>query len=97
MPTLVLRSNASLFTHAYSPEVDAADIVLDVRHMAQWSAHLGDRVRVVPITGARHDVFLSAKPARESAYRALGEWLAEIGREPDPVDAAGTTNTGSAR
>ncbi|MFZ2241840.1 MAG: alpha/beta hydrolase [Gordonia amarae] len=94
VPTLVLRSNASLFTHAYSPEVDAADIVLDVRHMAQWSAHLGDRVRVVPITGARHDVFLSAKPARESAYRALGEWLAEVSRDPDAADA---TRTGVAR
>ena len=53
----MLRSNASMSTHAYSPEVDAADVVLDVRHMARWSAHLGDRVRVVPITGARHDVF----------------------------------------
>ncbi len=101
VPTLVLRSNASMSTHAYSPEVDAADVVLDVRHMARWSAHLGDRVRVVPITGARHDVFLSAKPARESAYRALGEWLTEITRDIEPplIDAAAdnATSAGTAR
>lgn len=100
VPTLVLRSNASLAARHYSAAADFADVVLDVRHMARWSAHLGDRVRVVPITGARHDVFLSATQARESAYRALGEWLTEITHDTEPPGsgapesgaAAGTAN-----
>lgn len=75
VPSLVLRSDKSHFTAAYSAAVDVADAVLDVKQIARWSGCLGDRVTVVPITDARHDVFLSVKHAREAAYREVDAWL----------------------
>lgn len=74
-PSLVLRSARSHFAKAHEPEVDTADGVLDVRHIARWSGCLGDRTVIVPIDGARHDVFLSTENARHGAYDELDAWL----------------------
>ncbi|WP_373284145.1 alpha/beta hydrolase [Gordonia jinhuaensis] len=84
VPSLVLRSQRS---SAAAPEtVDETDVVLDVRQIARWSGCLGGRGNVVPVPGARHDVFLSRSPARERAYTELAQWLqlyAEPGTAPD--------------
>lgn len=78
VPTLVLRSDRTHFSRTYSETSDRADTVLDVRHIARWSGSLGGRpLSVVPVPGARHDVFLSEPGAREAAYRALDSWLGE--------------------
>lgn len=74
-PALVLRSARSHFATTHEPEVDEADGVLDVRQIARWAGCLGNRTVVVPVAGARHDVFLSNSQARSTAYRELGAWL----------------------
>ncbi|MBM9465600.1 alpha/beta hydrolase [Aeromicrobium sp. YIM 150415] len=75
VPSLVLRSDRSRIVSRYSEEVETADAVLDVRQIARWAGCLGDEVTSVPIPGARHDVFLSRKEARDHAYEVLGDWL----------------------
>ena len=49
--------------------------MLDVRQIARWAGCLGDETTVVPVPGARHDVFLSRSDARQRAYAVTGEWL----------------------
>lgn len=75
VPSLVLRSTKSWFASKYSPAVDEADAVLDVKQIARWSGCLGDAVTVVPIDGARHDVFISKDEPRKAAYQAVDNWL----------------------
>ncbi|GAC49857.1 alpha/beta hydrolase [Gordonia aichiensis] len=78
VPTLVLRSDKTKFAKHYSPTVDAADVVLDVSQIAHWSGSLGGHVTVAPITGARHDVFLSVESARAQAYAEVDRWLDSV-------------------
>ncbi len=75
VPSLVLRSDRSALGGPYRTEIDTADAVLDVEQIARWSGCLGNRVSVVPVPGARHDVFLSRIPARDTAYAELSRWL----------------------
>jgi alpha-beta hydrolase superfamily lysophospholipase len=75
VPSLVLRSRRSRFSRTYSPAIDEADAVLDVKQIARWAGCLGDAVTVVPIEGARHDVFISQAGPREAAYAAVDTWL----------------------
>ncbi|WP_040791426.1 alpha/beta hydrolase [Nocardia paucivorans] len=75
VPALLLRSRATKFAPSYCPEVDTADAVLDVRQIQRWAGCLGDRTNIVPIDGARHDVFLSAAEPRAAAFAELDSWL----------------------
>ncbi|KAA1380699.1 alpha/beta hydrolase [Aeromicrobium fastidiosum] len=75
VPSLVLRSTKSRFARAWSPEVDEADAVLDVKQIARWAGCLGDAVTVVPVDKARHDVFISKAEPREAAYAAVDAWM----------------------
>jgi alpha-beta hydrolase superfamily lysophospholipase len=77
VPSLVLRSDATHFSSRYSNASDRADLVLDVRQIARWAGCLGGETTVVPIAGARHDVFLSLPGARRSAYEHLDAWLGQ--------------------
>lgn len=79
VPSLVLRSDASHFSTEYSERSDRADGVLDVRQIARWAGCLGNETTIVPIPGARHDVYLSQADARERAYEVTGDWLARHG------------------
>ncbi|GAA1480465.1 alpha/beta hydrolase [Gordonia sinesedis] len=100
VPVLVLRSDKTYFGRRYSDATDTADVVLDVTQIARWSGSLGDRVRVVPIADARHDVFLSVRPAREAAYRAVDAWLTDVvdAELPRAADApAGDADASTAR
>ena len=54
---------------------DRADTVLDVAQIARWAGCLGGETTVMPIEGARHDVFLSLAESRERAYAAVDAWL----------------------
>ena len=76
MPSLILRSKSTYFAPRYDPKVDTADAVLDVRQIARWAGCLGDRTTIVPIEGARHDVFLSTEQPLATAFRELDLWLA---------------------
>lgn len=75
VPSLVLRSDKTKFARAWSEAVDVADAVLDVRQIVRWSGCLGDAVTSLPITDARHDVFLSREEPRAAAYEAVETWL----------------------
>jgi alpha-beta hydrolase superfamily lysophospholipase len=79
VPSLVLHSDRTTLAGPASDgsvaDIDSADGVLDVRQIAKWSGCLGNRVSVVPVEGARHDVFLSRAGARDTAYNELDHWL----------------------
>jgi alpha-beta hydrolase superfamily lysophospholipase len=75
VPSLILRSDRSDFSRDYTPVSDRADTVLDVAQIARWAGCLGGETTVVPIEGARHDVFLSRAEPRAHAYAVMGEWL----------------------
>ncbi|KAA1396026.1 alpha/beta hydrolase [Aeromicrobium ginsengisoli] len=75
VPSLVLRSTRTRFARTYNEDVATADAVLDVKQIARWSGCLGDQVTVVPIEGAKHDVFISREEPRKAAYAAVDDWL----------------------
>ncbi len=83
VPSLVLRSTRSSSAPVWTPEVDELDAVLDTRQISRWSGCIGNEVTAVPITRARHDVFLSNDEPRAEAYRVLDRWL----HDHDLVDA----------
>jgi alpha-beta hydrolase superfamily lysophospholipase len=76
VPSLVLRSARTDFSTEYSPLSDRADTVLDVDQIARWAGCLGGETTIVPIDGARHDVFLSLPEVRADAYARVEAWLA---------------------
>ncbi|MGW4632825.1 alpha/beta hydrolase [Nocardia sp. NPDC004415] len=75
VPALILRSRISKFARAHSPAVDVADAVLDVKQIQRWAGCLGERTTIVPIDGARHDVFLSSEAVRANAFQETDSWL----------------------
>ena len=75
VPALILRSKKTYFSPGYDPRVDTADAVLDVTQIARWAGCLGDRTTIVPIEGARHDVFLSSEEPRAKAFDEVDMWL----------------------
>ena len=85
VPSLVLRSDRTHFAAQYSELSDRSDNVLDVGQIARWAGCLGGEITVVPVPGARHDVFLSLPEPRADAYSRLDRWLREhalIGQAP---------------
>jgi len=76
-PYLVLRSTKSDLSGRYTDLSDNADTVLDVTQIARWAGCLGSETTVVPVEGARHDVFLSQAAPRERAYQAVDGWLSQ--------------------
>lgn len=75
VPTLTLCSSHSYLGEEYSPAADTADTVLDVDQIQRWAPTLSDETEVQVIDGARHDVFLSERHAREAAFKAVFKWL----------------------
>ncbi|MGN5239808.1 alpha/beta hydrolase [Rhodococcus sp. SJ-3] len=75
VPSLILRSGKSGSAPKYDPAIDTVDAVLDVRQIARWAGCLGNRTTIVPIDGARHDVFLSTPGPLGEAFRELDLWL----------------------
>lgn len=75
VPSLILRSDHSV-TEAGDPDlIQRGDAVLDVTQIARWAGCVGNRLTVVPIPDAKHDVFLSLAQPRSVAYRELDTWL----------------------
>mgnify|MGYP002711935323 FL=1 len=75
VPTLTLCSSHSYLGEEYSPAADTADTVLDVDQIQRWAPTLSAHAQVQAIDGARHDVFLSERHAREAAFKAVFTWL----------------------
>lgn len=81
VPTLVLHSGRSRFGLRFRSDMAEADTVLNVRAIAAAARRLGPMVRIEPIDGALHDVFLSSRPVRERAMSLVTDWLGAL---PDP-------------
>lgn len=79
VPSLVLRSTRTWYGKQFGPEAVRADTVLDVTQIARWAGCLGNHTWVVPIDGAKHDVFLSEPDARDVAYATVDAWLRDRG------------------
>lgn len=86
VPVLVLTSDKTLAAHVHDEINDHADLVLDVAQIARWTPALGADTTLVPIAGARHDVFLSLAGPRRQAYAALHDWLTR--RRPVGISSA---------
>ncbi|MFF2551719.1 alpha/beta hydrolase [Nocardia sp. NPDC058058] len=82
VPALVLRSKVTKFMAKYGPAADVSDVVLDVKQIQRWAGCLGDRTNIVPIEGARHDVFLSSEQPRTQAFAELDSWLTWLAESP---------------
>lgn len=75
VPNLILRSDHSVPESRDPAAMQHGDAVLDVAQIARWSGCVGNRTTVVPIPGAKHDVFLSMAEPRRTAYQELSAWL----------------------
>lgn len=75
VPNLILRSDHSVAEAPNPDAIQRGDAVLDVAQIARWAGCVGNRTTIVPITDAKHDVFLSLPAPREVAYRELDDWL----------------------
>jgi alpha-beta hydrolase superfamily lysophospholipase len=77
-PVLVAHAARSAARSAPQAEHDTADIVLDVAHMRRDALRLGTDVTLAAINDARHDLLLSAAPARAELLTVLAGWLARV-------------------
>ncbi|MFN8088423.1 MAG: alpha/beta hydrolase [Mycobacterium sp.] len=75
VPNLILRSDHSVPETSAPGTMQRGDGVLDVAQIARWAGCIGNHTSVVPITDAKHDVFLSMAEPRAEAYRQLTQWL----------------------
>lgn len=91
VPSLILRSDGSRFSPTYDASIDTVDAVLDVRQIARWAGCLGNRTTIVPIAGARHDVFLSTPGPLEVAFGELDAWLQWLNADGTPSSSVSAT------
>ena len=77
VPNLILRSDHSVQETADEIALQRGDAVLEVRHIARWAGCVGNRSTIVPVSDAKHDVFLSMPQPRQVAYQQLDIWLDE--------------------
>jgi alpha-beta hydrolase superfamily lysophospholipase len=78
VPILLLHSSASVNSNVWTDEYLHADGVLNVDDISKRGNRLGSNVTESTIEGALHDVMLSNKASRESAYKAVFDWLKSI-------------------
>jgi alpha-beta hydrolase superfamily lysophospholipase len=78
IPTLIMHSSGSFKTSKYSREAMSNDIVLNIEDMKRVGPKLGKNVTFSQIENARHDVFLSEKEARETAFKNIFSWFLKI-------------------
>jgi alpha-beta hydrolase superfamily lysophospholipase len=74
-PVLVLSSAGTRWPKEMGDDVHGFDIVLEVPQIRQWATAIGSHVTYVAIEGARHDVILSLKEPRETAYAEIARWM----------------------
>ncbi len=74
-PVLTLHSDRSGGGASWNPSYHETDVVLRVEKMAAYAPGLGPRSTAVAIPGGLHDVFLSAEPAAEHAWRETEAWM----------------------
>jgi alpha-beta hydrolase superfamily lysophospholipase len=75
VPNLILRSDHSVSETADPIALQCGDAVLNVALIARWAGCIGNRSTIIPVTDAKHDVFLSMPQPRQVAYQQLDAWL----------------------
>jgi len=75
VPILVGASLRSYKHSRWSEEARSADAVLDVEHIARYSAGLGTHVTIVRFEGGLHDLTLSPPAVRKQVFAELDRWL----------------------
>jgi alpha-beta hydrolase superfamily lysophospholipase len=74
-PVLVACSTRTFKGRTWSEDVQSADVVLDVEHIARWAPGLGSRVTIARFDGGMHDLTLSGKEVRTEVFREVGRWV----------------------
>ncbi len=74
-PILLMYSARSINAEKWSPEVDRADAVLDVKDIKYYGMRLGHDVTAISVNGGRHDLILSQSDVRQPLYTYIFDWL----------------------
>lgn len=74
-PVLVMHSGCSYRDDDWSEEYTRCDGVLNVEHIREYGANLGENVRLEQIDGGLHDLVLSHQPVRDNVYEKMFEFL----------------------
>ena len=74
-PVFTWLSTRSLLVPKWNPDMNKADVAIDVNIVAERVHKLGKEITLVRLEGAMHDVILSAKPVRTHAFAELSRWL----------------------
>ncbi|WP_115461311.1 alpha/beta hydrolase [Winogradskyella aurantiaca] len=75
VPTLIMHSSGSLKMSKYSKEAMSHDIVLNIEDIKRVGKKLGEKVTMVQIDNAQHDIFLSPKPVRDIGFDKMFSWI----------------------
>jgi len=75
VPILVQHSDRSTSDKEWSDDLLITDSVLDVDQIHKWAPSLGPNVTIHTVTGAMHDLTLSAAPARADTFERLFAWI----------------------
>jgi alpha-beta hydrolase superfamily lysophospholipase len=94
LPNLILRSDHSVRETDGPTALQCGDAVLDVTQIARWAGCIGNRSTIIPVTDAKHDVFLSLPQPRQIAYRQLDGWLDIYLKTCDNTDASASSGKG---
>jgi alpha-beta hydrolase superfamily lysophospholipase len=77
IPALIMHSSGSVKTSKFSKEAMSNDIVLNIEDIKRVGEKLGDRVTLMKIDNAQHDIFLSPIAVREVGFDKMFAWLAD--------------------
>ena len=77
VPVLILHSSASTKLSKFSKDAMTKDIVLNIEDIKRVGAKLGNKVTLLSINNAQHDIFLSSKTVREDAFNQMFTWLSK--------------------
>jgi len=78
IPILVMHSSQSGKISTFSDKAMSSDIVLNIEDMKRIGSGLGDRVTLLGVDKAQHDIFLSPKEVREEAFNEMFIWLDKV-------------------
>ncbi|WOE32357.1 MULTISPECIES: alpha/beta hydrolase [unclassified Acinetobacter] len=75
VPTLVMYSSQTTAPKQWNQQAQTSDIILNVKDIEKWAAHLKGHVTLCEIQNGIHDLVLSSAPVRKQVYQALFAWL----------------------
>lgn len=78
VPILILHSSDSIKLSTFSMDAMSKDIVLNIEDIKRVGKKLGDNVILLKIDNALHDIFLSPKVVRETAFNKMFSWFSKF-------------------